>query len=87
MDNATSGSGSTHDATLLTQEDTVSCLAKNMVICEFRDPRKQHIDMPAHLLKRKIGEEKQVTLKYNSNQNQFDFNSSVIQKLEGLKNS
>ena len=86
MDNPASGSRSTQDASLLTQEDTVS-LVKNIITSEFRDLRKQLIDKPAHSLKRKIEDEKQVSLKYNGNQKQFDFNCSVIHKLAEVKNS
>ena len=68
MDNAASGSRSTQDASLLTQEDTVS-LVKNIITSEFRDLRKQLIDKPVHSLKRKIEEEKQVSSKYNGNEN------------------
>ena len=68
MDNAASRSRSTQDASLLTQEDTVS-LVKNIITSEIRDRRKQLIDKLAHSLKRKIEEEKQVSLKYNDNQN------------------
>ena len=85
MDNAASGSRSTQDASLLTQEDTVS-LVKNIITSEFRDLRKQLIDKPAHSLKRKIEDEKQVSLKYNSNQKQFDFNCSLSHKLAEVKN-
>ena len=86
MDNAASGSGSTQDASLLTQEDTVS-LVKNIKTLELRDLRKQLLDKPAHLQKKKIKEEKQVASKYNGNQKQFYFNCSVIQKLGAVKNS
>ena len=55
MDNAASGSRSTQDASLRTQEDTVS-LVKNIITSEFRDLRKQLIDKLAHSLKRKIEE-------------------------------
>ena len=44
MDNAASGSRSTQDASLLTQEDTVS-LVKNIITSEFRDLRKQLLDI------------------------------------------
>ena len=86
MDNPASGSRSTQDASLLTQEDTVS-LVKNIITSEFRDLRKQLIDKPAYSLKRKVEDEKQVSLKYNGNQKQFDFNCSVIHKLAEVKNS
>ena len=57
LDKAESGSRSTQDASLLTQDDNVS-LAKNIITFEFRDLRKQLIDKPAHSLKRKIEEKK-----------------------------
>ena len=52
MGNAASGSRSTQDALLLTQEGTVS-LVKNIIPSEFRELRKQLIDKPVHSLKRK----------------------------------
>ena len=62
-------------------------LVKNNITSEFRELSKQFIDNPLHSLKRKKEEEKQVSLKYNGNQKQFDFNCSVIHKLKEVKNS
>ena len=45
------------DASLLTQEDTVS-LVKNIIASDFRNLRKQLIDKHVHSMKRKIEEEK-----------------------------
>ena len=52
MENAESGSRSKQDASLLTQEDTVT-LVKNIITTEFRDLRKQLIDKHVHSLKKK----------------------------------
>ena len=84
MENASSGSLSEHENTALRQEDTVS-LVKSIITSEFKDLKKQLLEKPVNSLKRKSEEEKTVSLKYNGNQKQFDFNCSFIEKLGHLK--
>lgn len=84
MENIASASGATQDSSSLRQEDTVS-LVKTIISSEFRNLKKQLLEKPTNTLKRKLEEEKSATFKYNGNQRQFDFNYSIINKLEHVK--
>lgn len=58
---------------------------KSIISSEFRDLKKQLLEKPVNSLKRKPEEEKAVSFEYNGNQELFDFNCSVRDKLGHLK--
>ena len=82
VQDSTSENGDLH----VSREDTVS-LVKTIISSEFRDLKKQllNTNKPVNYLKRKYPEEGNINFKYTGNQKQYDFNCSVLFKLEELK--
>ena len=62
-------------------------LVKTIISSEFRDLKKQllNTNKPVNYLKRKYPEKGTINFKYTGNQKQYDFNCSVLLKLEELK--
>lgn len=77
-------------STALQPEDTVS-LVKSLISAEFRDLKKEMkigatTDSNQRILKRKHSEDS-ASFKYSGNKKQFEFNVSVLEKLESVKGS
>ena len=82
VQDSTSENGDLH----VSREDTVS-LVKTIISSEFRDLKKHllNTNKPVNYLKRKYPEEGNINFKYTGNQKQYNFNCSILFKLEELK--